>query len=122
MKTNKMKSALLVVLPWSLLAFASIHAQEFEREPIEYSKRSGDNRVTQLVAELQSGKKTLKHEPGFGYLRSLLAETARVKMSTSCWATTAVNAAVTTSMSSPMVSAVIMHIDTTAISKNRAWS
>jgi hypothetical protein len=74
MKTNRMKSALLLVLSWSLSAFASIRAQEFEREPIEYSKRSGDNRVTQLMAELQSGKKTLKHEPGFGYLRSLLVE------------------------------------------------
>jgi hypothetical protein len=74
MKANPIKSAVLVVLFWSLPAFVPVRAQDFEREPIEYSKRSGDNRVTQLMAELQSGKKTLKHEPGFGYLRSLLAE------------------------------------------------
>ena len=64
----------LIGLIWSVAAIVPVQAQDFDREPIEYSKRSGDNRVSQLMAELQSGKKTLKHEPGIGYLRSLLAE------------------------------------------------
>ncbi len=71
---NTKKLMQFLVLTCSLAALGSLPAQEFEREPIEYSKRSGDNRVTRLAAELQSGKKTLKHEVGFGYLRSLLAE------------------------------------------------
>jgi hypothetical protein len=74
MNMNAKKSTYLPVLFWWLAAVVSLPAQDFEREPIEYSKRSGDNRVTRLMAEIQSGKKGLKHEPGFGYLRSLLAE------------------------------------------------
>lgn len=64
----------LIGLIWSVAALVPVQGQDFEREPIEYSKRNGENRVTQLMAELQSGKKTLKHEAGIGYLRSLLAE------------------------------------------------
>lgn len=74
MNTKTEKRTLLHVLAWSLMTFIPVQAQEFEREPIEYSKRTGENRVTQLMAELQSGKKTLKHEPRIGYLRNLLAE------------------------------------------------
>lgn len=74
MNTKIEKLTPLLVLVCLLVTFVPVQAQEFEREPIEYSKRSGENRVTQLMEELQSGKKTLKHEPGIGYLRSLLAE------------------------------------------------
>ncbi|MBC7852813.1 MAG: hypothetical protein IAF94_05205 [Pirellulaceae bacterium] len=74
MYTKTEKLTVLLVLAWSLATFLPVQAQEFEREPIEYSKRSGENRVTQLMAELQTGKKTLKHEPENGYLRSLLAD------------------------------------------------
>jgi hypothetical protein len=74
MNMRLMRSALLLVLSWSLTNCASVQAQEFEREPIEYSQRSGENRVTRLMAELEAGKKNLKHEDGFGYLRSLLTE------------------------------------------------
>src|SRR6476619_3705141 len=49
-------------------------ADEFEREPIRYSQRTGDNRVTRLMADLQTGARTLRREADFGYLRSLLAE------------------------------------------------
>jgi hypothetical protein len=49
-------------------------AEDFEREPIEYSKRTPQNRVSALMADLESGERTLQHEPHFGYLRSLLAE------------------------------------------------
>lgn len=49
-------------------------AQDFEQEPISYSRTAPDNRVSRLIADLQSGKKTLPHESHFGYLRALLAE------------------------------------------------
>jgi hypothetical protein len=49
-------------------------ADDFDREPISYSTRQPNNRVSKLIAELDAGKKTLKRETGFGYLRSLLAE------------------------------------------------
>src|SRR5262249_28908577 len=61
----------LLSLQFSCLAAA---AQEFEREPVEYSRRQPENRVSRLMADLQSGQRTLKHEPHFGYLRSLLAQ------------------------------------------------
>ena len=74
MKALSRNSALLLLLAFSLSAFVPAWAQDFEHAPIEYSKHSGDNRVTRLMADLQAGKKSLKHEPGLGYLRSLLAE------------------------------------------------
>jgi len=49
-------------------------AQDFEQEPVSYSRATPDNRVSRLIAELQSGKKTLPHAAHFGYLRALLAE------------------------------------------------
>ncbi|MBS0264971.1 MAG: hypothetical protein JSS02_23765 [Planctomycetes bacterium] len=45
---------------------------EFEREPIEYSKRAPNNRATALNVRLLSGEVVLKYEPHFGYLRSFL--------------------------------------------------
>lgn len=56
-----------VLLPWSSAA-----GQDFEREPIDYAKRTPHNRVSQLIADLEAGRKTLRYEPHFGYLRSLL--------------------------------------------------
>lgn len=52
------------------------HGQDFERDPINYSKSEPRNRVSQLADDLASGKRALKHEPHFGYLRSLLTELA----------------------------------------------
>jgi hypothetical protein len=49
---------------------------EFEREPIRYSQRSGDNRVTRLMSELQDGKKSLARDAEFGYLPGVLKELA----------------------------------------------
>jgi hypothetical protein len=62
--------ACLVLVP---LCGSALLAEEFEREPIEYSKKTPHDRVSALSTELQSGAKTLKYEPHFGYLRSLLA-------------------------------------------------
>lgn len=60
----------VVVAAWMIGSFAV--AQEFEREPIEYSKREPKNRVSQLMAELKSGQQLLKYDQKFGYLPSLL--------------------------------------------------
>ncbi len=74
----KRTSEILVRLGLGILAALVVclpaEAQEFEREPIDYSHRQPENRVSRLIADLQSGQRTLKHEPHFGYLRSLLAE------------------------------------------------
>jgi hypothetical protein len=55
----------------ALLATSAI-AQDFEREPIEYSKRQPENRVSRLIAELETEKRTLKFDEQLGYLPSLL--------------------------------------------------
>jgi hypothetical protein len=48
--------------------------QEFEREPISYSQSQPNNAVSKLLEQVAAGKKQLKYEPEFGYLRSVLAE------------------------------------------------
>ncbi|MEX0724950.1 MAG: hypothetical protein WD065_01690, partial [Planctomycetaceae bacterium] len=47
---------------------------DFEHEPINYSKSQPDNAVSRLFAEIDAGEKTLEHDPHFGYLKSLLRE------------------------------------------------
>lgn len=47
-------------------------ADEFERPPIRYSASTPNNRVSQLQAQLESGKASLDYEPKFGYLRGVL--------------------------------------------------
>jgi hypothetical protein len=49
-------------------------ADDFEREPINYSKATPDNRVTHLQQRLDSGQAKLEYDRRFGYLRSLLKE------------------------------------------------
>lgn len=49
-------------------------AQDYEHEPIAYSKAEPHNRVAQLIERLQTGKTRLEHDRQFGYLRSLLEE------------------------------------------------
>lgn len=51
-----------------------VRAQEFEREPISYSKGQPDNAVSRLFEQVAAGKKAFKYEPEFGYLRSVLSE------------------------------------------------
>lgn len=71
---NQMLRHGLFSLLLPLVAVVTAIADDFDREPISYSTRQPDNRVSKLIAELESGKKSLKREPHFGYLRSLLAE------------------------------------------------
>ena len=49
-------------------------AEEYEQEPIRYSKTEPGNRVSQLIERLEAGTTKLQTEPHFGYLRSLLKE------------------------------------------------
>src|SRR5688500_645780 len=72
MKTTMPKIASLALLASAGAALQCALADEFERAPINYSRRSGDNRVTRLMADLHAGVKSLKHEANVGYLRSLL--------------------------------------------------
>jgi len=61
------------VILYGLLA-PSICAQEFEQEPVLYSKTAPQNRFSALVERLEAGKTRLEYEPGFGFLRSILRE------------------------------------------------
>ena len=54
--------------------------QEFEQEPILYSKSQPENRVSQLLGELKTGTKRLEYEEGRGYLRSLLSRTGSARV------------------------------------------
>ena len=51
-----------------------VGGQEFEKEPILYSRSQPANRVSQLLEQFAAGQRHLAHEEQFGYLRSLLAE------------------------------------------------
>jgi hypothetical protein len=51
---------------------ATAAAQDYERPPIDYLKQAPANRVSRLIDDLESGKTTLRREPHYGYLRSLL--------------------------------------------------
>jgi hypothetical protein len=65
----------MFVLAFLVAAVAQpVRAQEYEHEPIQYSKSEPHNRVSQLVERIQAGKTKLQYELHFGYLRSLLAE------------------------------------------------
>jgi hypothetical protein len=46
--------------------------QEFEQEPIFYSRSQPANRASRLLEQLATGEKPLAHEEQLGYLRSLL--------------------------------------------------
>jgi len=74
MNLSRQSHLLSICLAGLALSSAPVSAQDFEQEPISYSRSAPDNRVSRLIADLQSGKKTLPHESHFGYLRALLAE------------------------------------------------
>ena len=64
---------------WSAFALivggaGSVAAQDFEAAPISYSKSTPTDRVARLAADMKAGKRALRYEPEFGYLRSLLKE------------------------------------------------
>lgn len=69
----------LQLRPWIvLLALAEaarlVAADEFEREPIQYSKAAPDNAVSRLQDRLDTGKARLVFDERQGFLRALLKE------------------------------------------------
>jgi hypothetical protein len=66
------RSALCFALWLGIFSVFSVFGQDFEREPIEYSKRQPDNRVSRLIADLQAGRRELSFDDKLGYLPSLL--------------------------------------------------
>lgn len=56
------------------IGHGAAQGDEFEQEPISYSKSEPENRVATLIGELEAGTKRLAYEEDRGYLRSLLAE------------------------------------------------
>ena len=72
---NFAKAALITLLACLQTAIAQLGlAQEYEQAPIQYSQAEPHNCVTRLVERIQAGQTHLRHEPRFGYLRSLLKE------------------------------------------------
>ncbi|XZE35460.1 hypothetical protein SH501x_000953 [Pirellulaceae bacterium SH501] len=74
--TVEMLRPLAVVLT-TLLALPSTARAQFvsrdlEKEPILYSKTEANNRITKLIAAIESGSISLEQEGEQGYLRSLL--------------------------------------------------
>jgi hypothetical protein len=57
-----------------LAAVQVARGQEFEQEPIRYSRSQPANRVSRLLDQIAAGEKSLPHEEGLGYLRALLRE------------------------------------------------
>jgi hypothetical protein len=49
-------------------------AADLDAEPINYSKAPANNAITRLQQRIEAGQASLKYEPNFGYLRSLLRE------------------------------------------------
>ena len=52
----------------------SARAQEYQQEPILYSKSAPEDRVSELIQRLDAEETRLDYEPGFGFLRSILRE------------------------------------------------
>jgi hypothetical protein len=62
------------VIAGALAIAGMVRGGDIEAEPINYAKAPVDNAVSRLEQRLATGKVTLTHEAGFGYLRSLLRE------------------------------------------------
>jgi hypothetical protein len=70
------ESILLVVFVCLARATAPVPAtaQQFEQEPIRYSRSQPVNRVSRLLDHVTSGEKKLAYDKEHGYLESLLAQ------------------------------------------------
>lgn len=67
-------SSWIVAALLTLACSASLHADEFDRPPVNYSKTDPNNPVSQLQERLSAGTAKLEYEDHFGYLRSVLRE------------------------------------------------
>lgn len=68
MPGHMLKAALVFIL----VSRAAFCTDDIEREPIEYSKSTPENRVSQLQARIARGEVTLEYTKGMGYLPSVL--------------------------------------------------
>ena len=67
----------LLLLAGAVVAAAPFAAaDDFDLPPIRYSSTAPDDAVAALSRKLAAGRATLAHEPGGGYLRSVLKELA----------------------------------------------
>jgi hypothetical protein len=57
-----------------LISISPAAAQDFEREPIEYSKTPGTDRIARLIERLARGEAKLERDSRRGYLPALLHE------------------------------------------------
>ncbi|WP_254508764.1 hypothetical protein [Anatilimnocola floriformis] len=55
-----------------IVGSAATTAQDFEQEPIAYSKRQPDNRVSRLIEQIKQGRQKLNYDEKQGYLPALL--------------------------------------------------
>lgn len=67
-----LSATFIVLFIASTVAQAFQAVDEFEKEPILYSKSTPDNRVERLKVAIESEQKTLQKAPEFGYLPELL--------------------------------------------------
>ena len=68
---KKSLSAAFLCSLFSLLAMRA-GAEDYDREPINYSKAEPKNPVSRLMKDMHAGKVQLKHQAPLGYLPSLL--------------------------------------------------
>ena len=66
-----------------ILTLPATAQDDFEGPPINYSSTQPTNRISELQQQLNNGSITLAHEPGTGYLKSLL-QTLRVPVESQC--------------------------------------
>lgn len=69
---SKTNFAVLVILCG--MRGSPVRAQEYEQEPISYSKTAPQNRFSELIQRLDAGTTRLDYESGTGFLRSILRE------------------------------------------------
>ena len=83
MRISRIFVIVVTTMFWAPLVPSCRAQDDFEGPPISYSKSQPSNRITQLQQQLDSGKLTLKHEAGVGYLRSLL-EALQIPIDSQC--------------------------------------
>lgn len=64
--------AICIICLWGAVARVAGGADQYELPPIEYSRSTPDNRVSELQRALEHQQATLRFETRFGYLRDLL--------------------------------------------------
>ena len=57
-----------------LLSLGSLLADDLERDPINYSKATPNNIITQFQERLSSGKVPIRYDDDTGYLKAVLKE------------------------------------------------